>query len=301
MIDLIPAITGIHHKMLEGGADPESFSVAQRMSWVSKRTTTRTEDIAYSLLGIFGVNMPMLYGEGERAFTRLREEIMKHSNDHSLFARTIKKEGYRGLLAKSPASFQHSHDIIPSINKLSEVPYSVTNFGLSITLAFMPWAMDTYFVALDCERDDIYDSRIGIYLRLLPERNQSLDGMDLKTFELSNFPLIHLRQTYVRQRVWGISPQPDRMYGFWIRTLPPTIMLATGSQNVASGSCQLVYRTEVLSRNVWDDRERFLKLKVGDRGTAGRIWYESADKSRYMVIKLGFDDGFNPVCLCSSH
>ncbi|KAH6719878.1 heterokaryon incompatibility protein-domain-containing protein [Leptodontidium sp. MPI-SDFR-AT-0119] len=247
LIDLIPAITGIHHKMLEGGADPESFSVAQRMSWVSKRTTTRTEDIAYSLLGIFGVNMPMLYGEGERAFTRLREEIMKHSNDHSLFARTIKKEGYRGLLAKSPASFQHSHDIIPSINKLSEVPYSVTNFGLSITLAFMPWAMDTYFVALDCERDDIYDSRIGIYLRLLPERNQSLDGMDLKTFELSNFPLIHLRQT-----------------------------------------------TEVLSRNVWDDRERFLKLKVGDRGTAGRIWYESADKSRYMVIKLGFDDGFNP-------
>ncbi len=137
LIDQIPAITGIHHKVLEG-ADPESFSVAQRMSWASKRTTTRIEDRAYSLLGIFGVNMPMLYGEGERAFIRLQEEIMKHSNDHSLFAWSSDAVGYRGLLAKSPASFQESYDIVPSINRLSHVPYSVTNFGLSITLAMLP-------------------------------------------------------------------------------------------------------------------------------------------------------------------
>ncbi|PMD47064.1 HET-domain-containing protein, partial [Hyaloscypha variabilis F] len=63
----------------------DSFSVAQKMSWASKRKTSRVEDIAYSLLGLFDVNMPMLYGEGKRAFIRLQEEIIKRSDDESIF------------------------------------------------------------------------------------------------------------------------------------------------------------------------------------------------------------------------
>jgi hypothetical protein len=50
----------------------ERTSVAQRMAWASSRQTTRVEDIAYCLLGIFGVNTPLLYGEGERAVIRLQ-------------------------------------------------------------------------------------------------------------------------------------------------------------------------------------------------------------------------------------
>ena len=61
-------------------------SVAERMSWASQQQTTRDEDIAYSLLGIFGINMPLLYGEGHRAFLRLQEEIIKWSDDQSIFA-----------------------------------------------------------------------------------------------------------------------------------------------------------------------------------------------------------------------
>jgi hypothetical protein len=46
--------------------------------WAEKRDTTREEDKAYSLLGIFNIQMPVLYGEGrENAFKRLREEINK--------------------------------------------------------------------------------------------------------------------------------------------------------------------------------------------------------------------------------
>ncbi|KAF2108494.1 heterokaryon incompatibility protein-domain-containing protein, partial [Lophiotrema nucula] len=67
--------------------DLGSWSIAERMSWASRRRTTRKEDLAYCLLGIFGVNMPLLYGEGESAaFIRLQGEIMKVSDDHSLFA-----------------------------------------------------------------------------------------------------------------------------------------------------------------------------------------------------------------------
>ena len=66
----ISAITGIRVAALAG--EPlEKFSIAQRMSWASTRTTTRVEDVAYSLLGIFDVHMPMLYGEGKKAFVRL--------------------------------------------------------------------------------------------------------------------------------------------------------------------------------------------------------------------------------------
>ncbi|KAH7419451.1 heterokaryon incompatibility protein-domain-containing protein, partial [Cadophora sp. MPI-SDFR-AT-0126] len=63
------------------------YSIAQVMSWASKRCTTRGEDRAYSLLGLFQVSMPMLYGEGSvQAFRRLQLEIIKTSIDHSIFA-----------------------------------------------------------------------------------------------------------------------------------------------------------------------------------------------------------------------
>ncbi|KAH6972105.1 heterokaryon incompatibility protein-domain-containing protein, partial [Ilyonectria sp. MPI-CAGE-AT-0026] len=63
-----------------------SFSVARRISWASTRVTTRVEDRAYALLGLFNVNMPLLYGEGTKAFQRLQEEIIRHSNDQSVLA-----------------------------------------------------------------------------------------------------------------------------------------------------------------------------------------------------------------------
>jgi len=65
--DAITTCTGIPGNTLDG-EDLETASVAQRMSWAAKRETTRVEDRAYSLIGLFGVNIPMLYGEGERAF-----------------------------------------------------------------------------------------------------------------------------------------------------------------------------------------------------------------------------------------
>lgn len=61
-------------------------SVAKRLSWASCRQTSRSEDMAYCLLGIFDVNMPLLYGEGSKAFIRLQEAILKSCFDYSLFA-----------------------------------------------------------------------------------------------------------------------------------------------------------------------------------------------------------------------
>jgi hypothetical protein len=76
--------TGIPAKALRGGS-LSGFSVTERMSWADKRETTCKEDMAYSLLGIFDVNMPLIYGEGrEKALKRLREEIDKASKGRLL-------------------------------------------------------------------------------------------------------------------------------------------------------------------------------------------------------------------------
>lgn len=77
----ISSITGIDVKILDRPDQVRTMSIAQRMSWASDRKTTRVEDIAYCLMGIFDVNMPLLYGEGQKAFSRLQEEIMRRSSD----------------------------------------------------------------------------------------------------------------------------------------------------------------------------------------------------------------------------
>ncbi|KAI6106317.1 heterokaryon incompatibility protein-domain-containing protein [Pisolithus croceorrhizus] len=87
--------------------------VAQIMSWAAERETTRVEDRAYSLLGLFDVNMPMLYGEGSKAFQRLQLEIIRVSSDHSIFAWNPKGRFglHSSVLADHPGCFRGCHDI----------------------------------------------------------------------------------------------------------------------------------------------------------------------------------------------
>ena len=83
--DLVQEVTSINEEALLHLTPLDKFSVAERLSWAASRETTRVEDQAYSLLGIFDINMPTLYGEGDRAFRRLQEEIMQRIPDQSLF------------------------------------------------------------------------------------------------------------------------------------------------------------------------------------------------------------------------
>ena len=83
---LLQQVTGVWRQVFTREVHYSVISVAQRMSWASNRSTTRIEDEAYCLMGLFNVNMPTLYGEGRQAFQRLQHEIMKQSVDTSLFA-----------------------------------------------------------------------------------------------------------------------------------------------------------------------------------------------------------------------
>ncbi|KAB8211678.1 ankyrin repeat-containing domain protein [Aspergillus parasiticus] len=113
--DVLSDITSIPVGILVGEDDVETASVAQRMSWAARRETTRIEDRAYCLMGLFGINMPPIYGEGKNAFIRLQEEIMKVLDDHSIFAwrSDSEEENHGGLLATSPDAFRESSNVVP--------------------------------------------------------------------------------------------------------------------------------------------------------------------------------------------
>ncbi|KAF5368958.1 hypothetical protein D9758_003060 [Tetrapyrgos nigripes] len=156
--DVVSAATGIPVDVFKGFVI-DKYSVAQRMSWAAFRETTRPEDQAYCLLGIFGVSMSPIYGEGgARAFMRLQQEIIRISDDRSIFAWVAappteeelkeqwqdpytppaNKDIPRGLLARSPYEFRMSGyvqasnvELIGNGNKSS---YSFGNNGLHIHL-----------------------------------------------------------------------------------------------------------------------------------------------------------------------
>lgn len=136
LVDRISDRTRIPLRVLALG-EWSGASIAQRMSWAAGRQTTRPEDIAYCLLGIFEVNMPPLYGEGgERAFIRLQEEILKEFDDQSILAWDAsaidETWGTIGALAPAPAYFAESHHVetIPSTGN----PMSITSRGINADL-----------------------------------------------------------------------------------------------------------------------------------------------------------------------
>ena len=101
-------ITGVPEHILIHGLCGNRPCVAQIMSWAAYRTTTRVEDRAYSLMGLLDVNIPMLYGEGKKAFHRLQLEIIRASNDQSIFAWSYNAGNMRtgSILADDPSCFR---------------------------------------------------------------------------------------------------------------------------------------------------------------------------------------------------
>ncbi|KAI0805460.1 HET-domain-containing protein [Xylaria sp. FL0064] len=151
-LDTIASITGIEdwhmYSLQTMGMTLKHVPVATKLSWVSRRST-RTEDMAYCLLGLLDVNMPLLYGEGHRAFLRLQEEFLKQSFDSSILLwgfgmdrSDIENIGVGvnpSCLAPTPRLFQGLMNTPVSKmehflnNRLGEV-WAVTPYGLRMEL-----------------------------------------------------------------------------------------------------------------------------------------------------------------------
>ncbi|KAI0540554.1 heterokaryon incompatibility protein-domain-containing protein [Xylaria digitata] len=140
-------ITGIdirevssHPRAEEGeeGTSLQELQVGQRMSWAVHRETTRVEDRAYSLLGVFNINMPLLYGEGKRSFQRLQEEIMQVDDDVSILAwscTSADADFAPNGLARWPTNFHRYTELVDGKNVLfARHSLTMTQRGLQATL-----------------------------------------------------------------------------------------------------------------------------------------------------------------------
>lgn len=213
--EILSNISGIDKEILAQSQPARSASIAKRMSWASERVTTRPEDIAYSLMGIFAVNMPILYGEGgEKAFQRLQEEIMKQSDDHSLFAWrdfSTSPGSHCGLLARHPSAFALSKDILPYDDWEPRRPFSMTNMGLCIDLPMFrhdPFKNDDYAAVLACATPPHYknNSFVTIFLQQLAGRQ--FVRIDPQKLGSTCCPRSYAGETiYVRQAANGPETQ----------------------------------------------------------------------------------------------
>lgn len=169
----IKSITNIPVHVLNKSTPLQSITIAQRMSWAAHRNTTRVEDMAYCLIGIFDLNMTLLYGEGPKAFIRLQEEICKQSTDLSLFAwRAEDSQGkYRGVFASSPSEFKNCNDIGFRYNwKYYNGEFRITNRGMCLDDCRLYRQDGHLILPLDCfdKTRHFKDQLIGIALTKSP-------------------------------------------------------------------------------------------------------------------------------------
>lgn len=127
---------------------PACDRVAEKMRWASWRETTRIEDVAYALIGIFDITIPISYGEGPWAFHRLMEAIAQRCSEPGFFAWAGDASCYSLALPSSPASYGTS--VLDSqtatglrltgsvFEEVGDRSYSITKLGLQVKLLLLP-------------------------------------------------------------------------------------------------------------------------------------------------------------------
>lgn len=317
LADVISARTGIPQDVLRYKVNIYNLPVAQRMSWARRRKSRRVEDIAYSLLGIFDVNMPLLYGEGKKAFRRLQEEIIKQNNDQTIFLWSATAKDVGKLLAPSPDGFDPNKIFHFKPSRKGKKPFSVTNLGLSITLPLIPWHAKTYLALLDCEAasSGTLDGwhQPGLYLR---QRRDS-DLFEKINFSARDYGFLQNYNPNWRQtrdihialdtstnardstkphdailRSNTQTPDDDELYGFVIR-----------SAEVRSGNkiTDILSQSQVSTQHQWDSSTGVLEMQPGTAGDAAiiRLPENPGIPAGVDAIKLGFDFDFHPCCVIS--
>jgi hypothetical protein len=156
------------------------------MLWAANRQTTRVEDQAYSLMGIFDVNMPLLYGEGPKAFQRLQENIVKQTNDQSIlaFCPLVKQ---RTVLAEDPGWFLQG---LETHQQVLTKPMAIVSQGIQVDVILCnepPGRSLTsgfHLAVLDCSFEGLLD-RLGILLKCRDTETQTFSRISFD----NNYPV----------------------------------------------------------------------------------------------------------------
>ncbi|KAF5373006.1 hypothetical protein D9758_001438 [Tetrapyrgos nigripes] len=292
--EVVSVATGIPVDVFKGRIIDE-YSVAQRMSWAAFRETTRPEDQAYCLLGVFGVSMSPIYGEGGvKAFMRLQQEIIRISDDRSIFAwvaasasdsASARKAETRGLLARSPYEFRMSGDVQASNVELigNKSSYSFNNNGLHIHLPFNPIPSSS--------------EHFGEPLFLAHLLCQSTRGGSHLTIYLRKTSGHQYVRCYADEVFLTSSPPPMDD----VRELTVTEHLVTGRRVRASNTSRSTSQCDIeLLRSAWDfnPTNKFRKFSINEHtvslpSEAGAVHYVS-QKTGQSAFLLGSTENGRP-------
>lgn len=318
---LLSDITRIDSNVLLGKVKPSECTVAQRMTWAAQRTTTKIEDRAYSLIGLFNVNMSVIYGERERAFFRLQNEIIKQSNDHTLFV--WQNTGMvKSALAPSPSCFSDLSGkvhITPTNGMVrlratfdTMQPFAMVNSGLSIELNLIPWTMNTYLAPLRCgylkapssrfyPRSSAQEYRRAcIFLQQTEHKDQyvrvSVDGKDLEMID--GVVLAQLRDEFnFREQRVIVSQSNDSQplkahtayFNGYVFSFKHDKMFSTGRKPSP---------TDALCYHRWERQQPVFQIAAGGQHIAGIFRLSGFSTGLYMY--LGFDLDFSPLALITT-
>jgi hypothetical protein len=296
-------------------AQNDKFCAASKFSWAARRQTTRVEDIAYCLLGLFQVSMPLIYGEGARAFHRLQEAILHNSADLTVFAWSTPSHGlYDNYFAPSPQYFDwadldiHKYDgphpsLQMSPTKLSFVTELIpTRCGIGSDLYAAPIAevqpsvQSAYIIGLVLERfpdgyEDVSTNKIVCRIAL------GVKGYKLPLIELPEEVLQHRRQCRIEiyrnipmLQFYSTSVLQEPSVDFRIR--------------VHSKSQEYSVLAITPMSSCLDSSAHRLLLPAGHFGVAGYLSVEKREPANthdarplMTLLFLGCDFDFNIFCL----
>lgn len=289
----IAVSTGIPISVLRQEKDVSAYSIAERMRWVSRRKTTRGEDMTYCLLGIFNINMPMLYGEGRvKAFLRLQEQIIKQSTDMSIFAWTFDWEDslgipvyFSGLLATSPVLFADNIHFRQHDQRTASLrEFSITNLGIRFQ-ASLEWdrASGCAILPLNQSFGDRVDIGIllrraasDVYVRSHPNRIISLNhkarggerpihvakGLNIYQANAMNFSVLKFQDIDLDPNMFSITEVSPK--GAWD---PTELVLYAGQMGTFEG----VLSFSMVLGNPWNNAGEQLHFSMAVR-YAGGSW-----------------------------
>lgn len=172
-------------------------------------------------MGLFGINMPMIYGEREKAFIRLQQNIIQKSKDESIFAWTLDNSTtYSGLYALSPSVYIDCSNIV----QLPESEgFSENNGELSLQLKLEQSSPSTYRAVLSCAWRANLDLRV--FITLARTRNMREYVRVRGPAGFSNGTVLKRGGFKDKERIHvPVNPgEPPEIifYGFWLRTLQP--------------------------------------------------------------------------------
>ncbi|KAI1109669.1 heterokaryon incompatibility protein-domain-containing protein [Nemania sp. NC0429] len=219
--------------------DFTSCSIAMRLSWASRRETTVEEDETYSLLGLFGISLPLIYGEGRlRAFNRLQRELITVYNDDSIFAwKSLESSSGKHALRAHQQGYTSGGVLAPSIREFWDA-FSVKSFGFYGN----SFSMTNRGLEINAKRWRCIDDPTRCIIRL----NCGVD-----TSRHIGIPLMHINDSYERIHIEELYDMRSVDYGHWTeeRGSQSTFIRASSNSNrlVPSSIFSLQYPPEQVS------------------------------------------------------